>query len=572
MSSTRHARRRAAVAILAAVLVCVVGAGRAAADLPPVPDNPIGAHSMLYAADPRGAKEAMFREARAAGASFIRVDIALLNVFPRSADDPHWGGVDEYMELSRAYGIRVLADILGPPACAARCPPGTPSSATLRCPADPAAWGAMVGALAAHTRGVIDHFEVINEPDAEWAYLGTPEQYAAQLAASTPAIRAADPAGVVVLGGIMDIGPGGDAWFARVRGALGPAAMRTFDVANIHVRGPASSVARAVAHWRFQFAASGFRGPLWVTEAGYPADPAYQDDPAYRDGEAGQARYLAAAVPRMVHAGAARVFVSERDSLKGAYASEGFLATKDPLGPQPVVRRRPAFAALRALAAHFPPAPPPPAPPLPPAAPSALAAPAVHGVPRVGETLRTSSGRWLRAHHVVLRWQRKVGGRFRDIRGATRPTYRPSAADAGRRLAVVAAAFGPGGGALSSSARTRPVDRSSARVALSVAAPDRRHRVLRGRVRVRSGRARGRIVLRIDRDLPARRGWTTTRSTLTLHGPGGRFALRRALPHGRFRARVAFIPADRGVRGDTTGWVRFAVGARGQAAAAPSPF
>lgn len=39
-------------------------------------------------------------------------------------------------------------------------------------------WGRDAGMIAAHTRVIIDHFEIINEPDGRWAFLGSPQQYA----------------------------------------------------------------------------------------------------------------------------------------------------------------------------------------------------------------------------------------------------------------------------------------------------------------------------------------------------------------------------------------------------------
>ena len=43
-----------------------------------------------------------------------------------------------------------------------------------RCPpSDVALWARYVGAIAAHTRGVIDEFEIVNEPDGRWAFLGS---------------------------------------------------------------------------------------------------------------------------------------------------------------------------------------------------------------------------------------------------------------------------------------------------------------------------------------------------------------------------------------------------------------
>ena len=89
----------------------------------------------------------------------------------------------------------------------------------------------------------------------------------------------------------------------------------------------------------------GFTGPLWVTEHGYPADPAYQYDPDYTAGPASQAAYLTASIPTLLDAGASEVFVTERDNLGGQFASEGLLAggVPDPSGSSPPLVPRPAY-------------------------------------------------------------------------------------------------------------------------------------------------------------------------------------------------------------------------------------
>jgi hypothetical protein len=313
--------------------------------------NPIGMHSMLYLDHPFGAKEAMFREAAAVGAAEIRLDVALASVFPTPGGAPDWSGVDQYVTLARRYHLRVLANLLATPWYLADCPPGTPFMASYRCaPRDPLGWAKEAGAIAAHTRGVIDDFEIVNEPDGTWAFLGSPQQYAAMLAATYEAIHAADPKARVALGGLMDVGVKGRRWMDAMLASLGSAATHAFDIANIHVRAPAGRAAGVVGRWRRYFAGAGFSGPLWVTEAGYPADPGYQTDPAYRGGPDAQARYLTAAVPSMIRAGAARVFVTERDALDGRFASEGILDTSDPLSDEPQYTRRPSFDAVRALA------------------------------------------------------------------------------------------------------------------------------------------------------------------------------------------------------------------------------
>jgi hypothetical protein len=313
--------------------------------------SPIGVHSMLYLTHPFTAKQAMFKEAAAIGASTIRLDIELSGVFTNPGAPPDWSGVDQYMSLARRYHLRVLADLLATPWYQAHCPIRIQSDQTYRCPPVTAgSWGREAGLIAAHTRGVIDEFEIINEPDGRWAFLGSPRQYAAILAAAYGSIHAANPAARVALGGLMNAGAWGHSWMDAMLAAPGTDAIHRFDIANVHVRARAADDAAIVGGWRRYFGHKGFHGPLWVTETGYPADPAWQTDPGYRGGPLAQARWLATVIPAMIHAGAAMVFVTERDSLTGRYASEGVLQSTDPLIANPTYTRRPSFYAVRALA------------------------------------------------------------------------------------------------------------------------------------------------------------------------------------------------------------------------------
>jgi hypothetical protein len=130
-----------------------------------------------------------------------------------------------------------------------------------------------------------------------------------------------------------------------------PEVAASFDVASVNVRGGLRSVSRQVRRWKAYFAAYGFRGPLWVTEHGSPSSTRHQYDPAYRGGRRAQARYLQASLPALIRAGAAKVLVTLRDNLDGCYGSEGMLGgtVKDPPCAAPVVVRKPAFYAIRAL-------------------------------------------------------------------------------------------------------------------------------------------------------------------------------------------------------------------------------
>jgi len=336
--------------LLASLLALVLANGPATAVVL-APSNPIGVHSMLYLTHPFSAKQAMFEEASAVGASTIRLDIELSGVFPDPNGPPDWSGVDQYMWLAELYHLRVLADLVAPPWYEVDCPPGTPTSATDTCPpSDPSLWGIQSGMIAAHTRGVISYFEIVNEPDGRWAFLGSPEQYAAMLQASYDAIHAANPHAQVALGGLMNVGAGGRTWMNAMLATPGTHAAHKFDIANIHLRTAPAQAGAVVCGWRRYFARRGFTGPLWVTETGYPADPTQQTYPGYQDGAPAQARYLNAVIPEMLRAGAAKVFATERDTLTGPYASEGFLQTPNPLPAFPTYTRRPSFYAVLHLA------------------------------------------------------------------------------------------------------------------------------------------------------------------------------------------------------------------------------
>ncbi|MDP9028449.1 MAG: hypothetical protein M3N46_13035 [Actinomycetota bacterium] len=341
--------------------------------------RPIGVHSMLHLNTPFAAKRAMFQQAAAMGASEIRLDIELSSVFPSPAPPrsrphdplaglplighptpaarkdaptaaPAWSGVDEYMELAQRYHLRVLADLTSTPHHMADCPSGTPERETYRCPADPVQWAAAAGAIAAHTRGVIDDFEIINEPNGRWAFLGSPAQYAVMLSDAYRAIHANDPAAQVVLGGIMNPNSTGLAWMNAMLATAGVDALHSFDVANVHVRGAVSQAGSEVCEWRSYLAREKFAGPLWVTETGYPASPASQSQPGFRDGAAAQVRWLDDAVPAMLVAGSAKVFVTERDWGPRPFSSEGVLRTPDPLPASVAPKRRASFYAVQRLA------------------------------------------------------------------------------------------------------------------------------------------------------------------------------------------------------------------------------
>jgi hypothetical protein len=328
---------------LAVVLAVLAMAGPAHAAAP------ISSHAMVHTcctASPM--KERVFSEASELGAAYVRVDVEMSSIFEgpggTKGDDPDWDGLDEVTALSKKYDMPVLGILLAPPAYISTCPGRWPDSS--RCAAaDTEEFGALAGKIAAHAGGTIRDWEIVNEPDGEWAFEGTAEQYAAMLSAAYGGIKARAPDARVVLGGLMR--PHEPGWLERVFATPGADAIHKFDVANVHLRGPVDAIVRRYGEFKSWLAAKGFSGPLWVTEHGYPADPAFQTDRAYAGGDPSQAAYLTQTLVGLGEAGAEQVFVTQRDNLEGEYASEG-LEHIDETPGYPVTRRA-SFAAVKRL-------------------------------------------------------------------------------------------------------------------------------------------------------------------------------------------------------------------------------
>jgi hypothetical protein len=328
-------------AILAAAAAALAAPSLAAADAP------VSSHSMLHTCcTPAAMKERLFAESKAMGARFIRVDVELHAIFARNGpkEEPNWRELDNVMELSRRYGLPVLGIVMSPPMWLSSCPEA--GLASVRCaPHDMTEFGRLAGEVAAHARGAISHWEIVNEPDGAWAFAGSPEQYAHMLRAAYDGIQARAPEAEVAMGGVMT--PQDPGWIARVMATPGADAAHAFDIANLHLRARSSVLPAHFAAWRELLAGHGFGGPVWVTEHGYPADPAYQYDPGFRGGEPEQAAFLTESVLALAEAGAANVFVTLRDNLDGAFASEGVVHVDD--APHFAARRKPSFAAVRRL-------------------------------------------------------------------------------------------------------------------------------------------------------------------------------------------------------------------------------
>jgi hypothetical protein len=328
------------------LLIAAICAGAAAS--PAQAAAPISSAAQLFTCcTPAALQDRLFAEAAASGAEYVRVDVELHGIFGAGADRPDWSRLDRMIELARRHDVKLLGILRGSPLWLAGCSKCAPK--------DPAEWGRLAGEVAGHARGEIDHWEILNEPDARWAFTGDAEDYARILSAAYDAIKREAPDAQVVFGGVER--PREHDWIERVLATPGADAAAKFDIAAVHLRlrlrNELPELAGWLRGWRALLAGHGFHGPVWVTEHGYPADPEFQWDPAYRGtevatGEAAQARLLHDSIPLLADAGASQIFVTLRDNLFGEFLSEGI----DHIGdrpPHPVIRR-PAFGTVRDLA------------------------------------------------------------------------------------------------------------------------------------------------------------------------------------------------------------------------------
>lgn len=140
-------------------------------------------------------------DAKAVGASWIRVDLGWDRIQPVASSSFDWSSFDRTLAAARARGLSVLPILAYTPAWArtAGCP--TPKCA----PSDPAVFAAFARAAAVRYAPLGVHtWEVWNEPNLQQFWQPAPDatQYVALLTATARAVRAADASASVLSGGL----------------------------------------------------------------------------------------------------------------------------------------------------------------------------------------------------------------------------------------------------------------------------------------------------------------------------------------------------------------------------------
>ncbi|MDX3234549.1 hypothetical protein PV392_02360 [Streptomyces sp. ME03-5709C] len=215
-----------------------------------------------------GAPDSFVPEARKLGATLVRVFLYWGQVEPEPGRYD-WSVVDAVLgQLDPAAELWVTVCSSSP--WATRHPAGfLPSSPAL----DPAGYERFVGDLVARCRGRVDYWQCGNEPSNTgllWA--GTAPEYVAQLTAFHRAVRAADPAAAVVLGGcgydVLSGPPDGEA--RRFFDHVVEHGREAYDLFDVHLYGDEHAIPDQVAQVRAMMRRHGDERPVVVGEYNGP--------------------------------------------------------------------------------------------------------------------------------------------------------------------------------------------------------------------------------------------------------------------------------------------------------------
>ena len=206
-------------------------------------------------------------------------------------------------------------------------------------PADYNAWYFYVLTMATIFKDSVHHWEVWTSPDVggvpaagqkcDGSWCGSGAQYAQLLTLAHKAVKAADPSATVIFGGV-DLGPSADANFLiNVLTDPDYPTSEAFDVMSFHMYGSKTEALRRMNFVKSQllFGGAGTR-PIWVTEFGYPSDPALQKLAPYFNGESGQTLYLDDLAAYLLLLGVRKIFWYQMfDTAGDALPTYGLLTT-----------------------------------------------------------------------------------------------------------------------------------------------------------------------------------------------------------------------------------------------------
>lgn len=215
--------------------------------------------------------------AHEAGIQWIRIGLAYAVIEPQKGSF-QWSTYDTLVEKARSEQLQIVATL----AYATQWNTTAPAS-ELRAaqrehypPASLDEWASYVRSTVTRYRSVIHHWEVWNEPDlggtavpCNGFWCGTAAQYAQLLHVTYDAIKEADPAASVLLGGLSLSTADGYRFGSEILNDRQYPAARSFDIMNVHVYGSQQEAMRRMSGIQAALAAAGVPNrPIWITELG----------------------------------------------------------------------------------------------------------------------------------------------------------------------------------------------------------------------------------------------------------------------------------------------------------------
>ena len=174
--------------------------------LPDMKDNQFGiaAGGGLIYLDQSDLNE-YFQKLKDLGATWVRWDLDWEAIQPNNSNEYQWEDSDRVANTAQKYGINSLGIITYAPRWSQT---GSCSSGRHCPPASPATFAKFAGIVAQRYKGVIDVWEIWNEPNIEIFWYPSPsaEEYTALLKVSYTKIKEVNPQAIVISGGLSDAG------------------------------------------------------------------------------------------------------------------------------------------------------------------------------------------------------------------------------------------------------------------------------------------------------------------------------------------------------------------------------
>ncbi len=277
------------------------------------------------------------------GVGWVREDVQWHRIEP-TPGRWDWSWYDRVFGLHRQNGLHIIG-VIGPAVGWATNEPGIAPSAVSFYGPDPDKYAAFAKAVASRYQGVVDAWEIWNEPEhpVHWQPAPNPAAYAQLLIKASAAIRAVDPHVTLLSGGVTPFDP---TWL----NALGTSgAWNAFDAISVHPyvdpSTPEDAQIGAAGITTVQTLAARYGPkPIWATEFGWGTGPC-ERDPVGRTDEQGQANNLVRGAVMLRAAGAEHVlWYNLKDQDQPCY---GLL--RGAAGATDYSQPKPAATALRVL-------------------------------------------------------------------------------------------------------------------------------------------------------------------------------------------------------------------------------